>query len=655
MKAFLFLLATATAALAQPWQWELVEPDWRNPSGFPALSPAEFPVCVADVTGDGLADIVQFGVNIYLSVQDTNGHWTNVPTAGGLQDEFQPRVTASNLDTDAALELVICSDISEPAITCYKLNMSQEPWQWELRLDLIQDRYPELLDYIRSIVWGNFDEDVYEEVAILRQTQFFAEALDIYQRSADGELWTPEYYFEFTYLLPRYQYSGDFDHDGDLDLAVEMAGIDDLEGTMIFENTPDGLQWNDLDLDENLLAPGGGDLDGDGEWEFLFMNSCTVPPFSAMDGPFLLEINAIGSYTRGRNFNDIVSVIGRLHDDGNGYVAGVSNFFCFSPWGGPSTTRTDFCNLMSEDHIVEWEIGGSLFHAFSTADINGDGLRDLLGEKLVYFGSDWFEPRWSVYRNVGSEQSDLFVLVQDLDFIVEGREFFDDFNNPRLGDIDGDNRAELILYPLNTVFPGTIEIFRMEQLAPTEVFTRAYDLDNGLPDSISSFEAVDLDGDGLVEILPVVNGERMAYFFRNGQWESYEGILPQINGVIRGFADWDNDGTTDIFTDEGIYLNLTPTAADDEQILHPTSFVLSAYPNPFNAQTTIVFDLPNASNVSLVLFDLLGREVETILNERMNAGTHTINYSASELPSGVYFAQIDAGEFHATQKLLLLK
>lgn len=87
----------------------------------------------------------------------------------------------------------------------------------------------------------------------------------------------------------------------------------------------------------------------------------------------------------------------------------------------------------------------------------------------------------------------------------------------------------------------------------------------------------------------------------------------------------------------------------------PNAFALSAYPNPFNAQTTITFDLPRAGDVTLKLFDVLGREIETLLNEPLAAGTHAHNLTASQLPSGVYFVKLSANSVTATHKLLLLK
>jgi len=88
----------------------------------------------------------------------------------------------------------------------------------------------------------------------------------------------------------------------------------------------------------------------------------------------------------------------------------------------------------------------------------------------------------------------------------------------------------------------------------------------------------------------------------------------------------------------------------------PAQFTLSQnYPNPFNPSTTISFNLPSQSIVSLKIFDLLGREVATIVSEKMSAGSYTRQWNAAEMPSGVYFYRLQAGSFTETKKLVLLK
>jgi photosystem II stability/assembly factor-like uncharacterized protein len=79
------------------------------------------------------------------------------------------------------------------------------------------------------------------------------------------------------------------------------------------------------------------------------------------------------------------------------------------------------------------------------------------------------------------------------------------------------------------------------------------------------------------------------------------------------------------------------------------------YPNPFNPITLIEYGLPMSSNVTLKIFDILGREVKTLIGERQNAGNHSVEFHAANLPSGVYFYRLEAGTYHDTKKMLLLK
>jgi hypothetical protein len=84
-------------------------------------------------------------------------------------------------------------------------------------------------------------------------------------------------------------------------------------------------------------------------------------------------------------------------------------------------------------------------------------------------------------------------------------------------------------------------------------------------------------------------------------------------------------------------------------ILHPN------YPNPFNPSTTISFTIPSTSYTKLKVFDVVGREVATIVSEELHAGTHSRQWYAEGLPGGVYFYRIQSGPFIDTKKLVLLR
>jgi hypothetical protein len=88
----------------------------------------------------------------------------------------------------------------------------------------------------------------------------------------------------------------------------------------------------------------------------------------------------------------------------------------------------------------------------------------------------------------------------------------------------------------------------------------------------------------------------------------------------------------------------------------PSTFSLSQnYPNPFNPSTIINYQLPINSFVTLKVYDVLGNEVETLIDEEKSAGEYEIEFRASELGSGVYFYTLRAGEFVQCKKMLLLK
>lgn len=88
----------------------------------------------------------------------------------------------------------------------------------------------------------------------------------------------------------------------------------------------------------------------------------------------------------------------------------------------------------------------------------------------------------------------------------------------------------------------------------------------------------------------------------------------------------------------------------------PKSFSLSQnYPNPFNPITIIKYEIPKSSKVSLLIYDILGRVVDILVNEEMIAGTYSVKWNASKFASGVYFYTIRAGNYTTTKKMMLVK
>ena len=104
-------------------------------------------------------------------------------------------------------------------------------------------------------------------------------------------------------------------------------------------------------------------------------------------------------------------------------------------------------------------------------------------------------------------------------------------------------------------------------------------------------------------------------------------------------------------------INVEPALGTNTQHNNvPVDYYLSQnYPNPFNPTTQISYAIPSAGNVKLVVFDILGREIATLVNEFKTAGYYGVNFDASNLASGIYVYRIEAGDFRDTKKMLLIK
>ena len=110
------------------------------------------------------------------------------------------------------------------------------------------------------------------------------------------------------------------------------------------------------------------------------------------------------------------------------------------------------------------------------------------------------------------------------------------------------------------------------------------------------------------------------------------------------------------------YYNDEPSSIETEEFDYTIlNYSLSNnYPNPFNPNTKIKYSIPQnvrreTGNVSLKIYDVLGREVATLVNEEKPAGEYEVEFNAANLPSGIYFYQLKAGQFSETKKMVLLK
>jgi hypothetical protein len=107
---------------------------------------------------------------------------------------------------------------------------------------------------------------------------------------------------------------------------------------------------------------------------------------------------------------------------------------------------------------------------------------------------------------------------------------------------------------------------------------------------------------------------------------------------------WDSASVTITLTDVGVNSS------------NPTEYKLyDSYPNPFNPSTTLRYSIPEASLTTLKVYDELGKEVATLVNETKSAGIYEVEFNASNLSSGIYYYTLQAGSFSKTNKMILMK
>jgi hypothetical protein len=176
-------------------------------------------------------------------------------------------------------------------------------------------------------------------------------------------------------------------------------------------------------------------------------------------------------------------------------------------------------------------------------------------------------------------------------------------------------------------------------------------------------ETTDINGDGTIDII-ASNLDSVVCFLQDQRGTfSPSAILLSGHGMVKLLAhDIDNDGQPDIIVSNldsafSVAINKGNVTAGVGRIdgYLPGAALFQNYPNPFNPSTTIKYELPGSSEVTLTVFDILGREVSVLVNKRMDGGVHEVRFDGSGLASGIYFYRIHAEAFVQVKKFLLIR
>ncbi len=267
------------------------------------------------------------------------------------------------------------------------------------------------------------------------------------------------------------------------------------------------------------------------------------------------------------------------------------------------------------------------------ADLDLDGIPEIM---ISYFG--FGEAYLYIFKSDGTAYLP--------GGVANGQAFFAPvtFGNPTVADVTGDSYPEILLRSGN-LLPGMgteklyILDYQANLLPDFPIETPA------LPFQVISTQFAplvdDIDGDGMVEVAMYSNANQLLV------WD-FDADSRDGKNMGRFLMDNLNSGQLPI--------EIMQTASEKYEISLPGEFSLGAnYPNPFNPVTKISFSIPSMMKVELEIFNVLGRKVESLVNQELDEGIYKVEFDGSQYASGVYLYRLTAGDKKIVRKMVLLK
>ncbi len=298
----------------------------------------------------------------------------------------------------------------------------------------------------------------------------------------------------------------------------------------------------------------------------------------------------------------------------------------------------------------------TLRYTYSPAftDIDADGDFDM------FLGH--FDGGVEYYQNTGSPSTPQFqMVISFFDSMAVGT-----YAAPAFFDIDSDGDQDVFVGKGD----GRISFFRNNGSPQVYAFTLVTSAFQGIDVGFNAKPAfADVDRDGDADLVVGDSDGRLLHYRNDGPAgdpvfvfiTSTYGPIDRVREAVAAFVDIDNDLDLDMFIGGmrgglEFYRNETFTSVGNENDGIPREFVLfQNYPNPFNGITNIKFQLTSTAIVTVKIYDMLGREVTTLVSDNLAPGMHNIAWDAGEMATGVYHYRLYINSTALSKKMLLLR
>ena len=286
-------------------------------------------------------------------------------------------------------------------------------------------------------------------------------------------------------------------------------------------------------------------------------------------------------------------------------------------------------------------------------------LLDIDNDATTGWSTDWYEAHYTpvgylisqgvAYAPIGAEvmQENFFRTRDDFEVANEGKNKYDN-NGQWAADYEEyngqtDNGPDYEIYNYDITDPDSVNMMRFDGLQINN--SSDADILTGNPDWIGHAWGYDF-----IETGVSLDAIKKYYMAKDGRDVFKVDDVIGICGMTETpIDDWGVDMTT-----RG-EISVVVGVSDNQPVMVEKFSLANNYPNPFNPSTKIQYTLPTNEFVSLKVYDIIGREVATLVNQQQSAGVYDVNFNASNLTSGIYFYKIDAGSFVDVKKMMLIK